>query len=146
MPVLGRDPARGLRREAQTRRLDVAAGEDAVAGAEMRVELGVRHFVRLGVDKASVADGVDGEAAQVLSPVAPGVEVPVVAVVHEPLRRHFALGLLAASAVVVADPESGALEHRGGGDAEMLRVAGAALGSADADALPDVLPRVIARA
>ena len=46
MPALRRDPARGLRREAKAGPLDLAAGEDPVAAAEVRIELRGRNFLR----------------------------------------------------------------------------------------------------
>ena len=49
------------------------------------VELGGGNLLRARIEQARLADGVDGEAAQIRAQVAPGVEVPVVAVVHEPL-------------------------------------------------------------
>src|SRR5581483_4649073 len=112
----------------------------------MRVELGVGDLARSGIEQPCVADGVDGEAPQVVPQVAPGVEIPVVAVVHQALRRDGALGLLVFLAVVVPDPELRALEHCLRGDAEVLGVAGAALGLEDADAALDFLPGVVARA
>jgi hypothetical protein len=48
-------------------------------------------------------DAVDGKAAQVVTEVVPGVEIPSIAVMHEPLRGNPALGLLIASARVIRD-------------------------------------------
>src|SRR5689334_12867349 len=110
----------------------------------MLVELLGGDFLRARVEEARLADRVDGEAAKVVAQVAPAIEVPVVAVMHEALRRYLAHRLLVLLAVVVADPELGALQHRGCDDAEVLWIAGAALGLEDADALLHFLPRVIA--
>src|SRR5687767_15363314 len=78
----------------------------------MRVELGRGNLLRARLAQLRRADGVDREAPQVLAHVAVAVDVPVVAVVHEPLRRDLALGLAVALAVVVPDPHAGALEER----------------------------------
>src|SRR4051812_16803344 len=110
----------------------------------MLVELGGWNLLRARIGQFGFADRVDGEAAQVFPQVAPGVEIPVVAVMHQALRRHFALCLLVVLAVVVADPELRALQHGGCDNAEILWIAGAALGLEDTDALLHFFPRVIA--
>src|SRR4051812_43291274 len=105
MPGLRRYPARRGRRELERRPFDLAAGEDAVAGAEVLIELGVGDLLGARLEQARLADRIDREAAQVGPEVAPAIQVPVVAVMHQALRRHLALGLLVVLAVVVADPE-----------------------------------------
>src|SRR5688572_28299161 len=98
MPLLRRYPARGLGRELERRPLDFAAGEDAVAAAQILVELARRHLLRPVVGELRLADGIDSKGAQRFFHVAVAVEVPVVAVVHQALRRDLARGL----AVVLA--------------------------------------------
>src|SRR5687768_792296 len=110
----------------------------------MRVELGRGNLLRARLAQLRRADGVDREAPQVLAQVAVAVDVPVVAVVHEPLRRDLALGLAVVLAVVMADPHARALEQRRRDDAEVRGFAFAALGLEDADALHDLLPRMVA--
>src|SRR5439155_14254460 len=144
VPALRRHPARRLGREAQARPLHLAAGEDAVAGAQVLVELGGRDFLRPRVAQLGGADGVDREAAQRFAHVAVGVDIPVAAVVHQALRRDLALGLAVVLAVVVSNPEARAPYNCGRDHAEMragmLGGRAAALGLEDADALLDVLP------
>src|SRR2546427_587873 len=106
VPALRRHPARRLGREAQARPLHLAAGEDAVAGAQVLVQLGGGDFLRPRVAQLGGADGVDREAAQGLADMAVTVDIPVAAVVHQALRRDLALGLAVVLAVVVADPEA----------------------------------------
>src|SRR5215472_17330952 len=146
MPALRGDPAGGPGGELQRRPLDFTAGEYAVAAAEVLVELGFRDFLRRGVLHEGILDRVHREAAEVLAQVAPGVQVPVVAVMHEALRRDFALGDAILVAVVVADEEPRASQERGRNDAEPGSVTFPALGLKDADALLDFFPGVIAAA
>ena len=72
--------------------------------------------------------------------MAPGIQVPVVAVVHEPLRRDLAFGLEILLAVVVPDPQPQPLEERRGDDAEVRRHALAPLGQKDLYPFCDLLP------
>ena len=78
----------------------------------MRVERLVAHLLRRGVEHRRVPDRVESEAAEVLSQMAPGVEVPGVAVVHQTLRRDLALERLTACAVVVAQRQASPLPQR----------------------------------
>src|SRR5690606_24111867 len=113
VPVFGGDPAGALGGEAQAGGLQFAAGEDAVAGAEDGVE-GLRGYVLRGAfEQFDMADAVDGEVAQVVTQVAPGVEVPVLAIVDEALGGDVALGFLALAAGVVADVEPLAAQQGG---------------------------------
>src|SRR3546814_9308532 len=68
------------------------AGEDAVAAGQVLVELRVVDVARRGVELARAGNAVDREAAQRFLLLVPGVEVPVVAVVGDALRRHRAPG------------------------------------------------------
>src|SRR5687767_4505054 len=112
----------------------------------MRVELGRGNLLRARLAQLRRADGVDREAPQVLAQVAVAVDVPVVAVVHEPLRRDLALGLAVVLAVVMPDPHARALQNRGGDHAEMPRLRFAPLGLENADALLDFFPGMVAAA
>src|SRR5687768_11425301 len=146
VPVLGGHPAGGLRRELERRPLHLAAGKDAVAARKVLVERGFGDLLRARFADHGIADRVGGEAPEVLAQMAIRVEVPVVAIVDQALRRDLALGLAIFLAVVVPDPQARALEERRGDDAEVRRLALAALGQEDLGALADLLPRVIAAA
>src|SRR5690606_34671305 len=98
------------------------AGEDAVAAGQLAVELGLVEVARRGVEYARGADPVDREAAQALAIVVPGIEVPVVAVVGDPLRRDRAPGLLVGRAGAVVERQLPALQHRRTHGAERLLV------------------------
>src|SRR5206468_4441180 len=95
-----------------------AAGENPVARPEYGIELGFRDVDRLRLTNARIAHAIHREASQAFSHVAPRVEVPVLAVVHEPLRRDLALGLLVARAAPVAHEEPLAIEERARGGLE----------------------------
>ena len=56
-------------------------------------------------------DGVEPERPQRLPLVAPRIQVPVVAVVHEPLRRDLAVDDFAVLATLVTQTEALACEH-----------------------------------
>ncbi len=88
-------------------------------------------------------DGVDGEVANFLAQVAPGVEIPVVAVVDQALRRDFALAFFAAATVVVTNLQALTLEQRRGDELEVLQVALALGGVQNADAFRDFLGCVV---
>src|SRR5690606_5745900 len=120
MPDLRRDPARRLRRKAKPCPLHFAAGEDAVAAAEVRIELVGRDLFGAALAKLGGANGIHREAPQALAHVAPRVHVPVAAVVHEALRRDLALGLAVLLAVVVANPQPKPPQHAGRDQAEEL--------------------------
>ena len=122
VPVLARDPARALGRKAQLRPLHVRAGEDAVAGLEVLVEIPLGNILRLLVEQRRRADRVEREAAHTLRLVAPRIDVPVAAVVDQVLGRESALGFVIPLAVVVADGEALALEHGGSDSLEVLEL------------------------
>ena len=143
VPPLRRHPTSGFRGEFERRPLDLAAGEDAVAAAQVLIELGLQDFLRFGVPELGMLDGVDGEAPEVVAQVAPSVEVPIVAVVDEALRGDFAFGGAVFAAVVVPDEEPRTLEEGRRDDAEPGGVTFSALGLEDADPLLDFLPGMI---
>src|SRR5690606_35261312 len=118
MPLLVRHPARGTLVEHDGRPALRRAGEDAVAAGQVLVERGLVDVARHLVEHARAADAVDREAAQRLALVVPRVQVPVVAVVGEALRRPRAPGLLAGGAGAVLERELAALQHRRAHDAE----------------------------
>ena len=66
--------------------------------------------------------------------MAPGIEVPVVAIVGEPLRRDFAFAGLAAVAIVILDDEPFALQYGSGDALKESHVFSASSHSQDADA------------
>ena len=78
--------------------------------------------------------------------MAPGVEVPVVAVVDEPLRRDFAFGLLIGAAGVVADEHALAAQQGRAHRLEVAEVEAARADGFDADALLHLLGRVVGAA
>ena len=79
-------PAGRVRAEDDDGFVGVGAGEDAVAGLLARIELvGGQVDGCLG-QQFRVGDAIEGEAAQAGAWRVPGVQVPVVAVVDQPLR------------------------------------------------------------
>lgn len=142
MPMLGSHPAGAFVGEAERCPLHFGAGKDAVAGAECGIEFGFGNIKRRAVGGFYGLDGVDRKAAQFVAQVAPGVEVPVVAVVGQALRRDFALAGVALAAGDVFDAEAAPF-HEGGGDVlEVLRRVVAGGGAQDADAPGDVVGRI----
>ena len=110
-------------------------GEDAVAAGEFAVQGGFGDgFGGLG-QRLDGADAFDGEVAQAFFVVAPGVEVPVVAVVGEALGGNFAGAGLVAFAVVVVDREPVALQDGMGDGLEVARVFSAGGEAEQTDAL-----------
>ena len=79
-------PAAAFGAEVQHGPFDCGAGKDAVAAAEFAVEGGFVDVAGVAVEDFGAVDGVDGEAAQAAAQVAPGVQVPVVPVMHQALR------------------------------------------------------------
>src|SRR3546814_14166502 len=77
-----------------------------------RSELRVVDVARRGVELARAGNAVDREAAQRFLLLVPGVEVPVVAVVGDALRRHRAPGLLVGGAGAVLERQPLARQHR----------------------------------
>lgn len=86
VPDLVGDPAGGVRGEVEDGGVRFAAGEDAVAGLLVGVEVGGGEFEGGLGGEFGLADAVEGEAAEALGGGLVGVEVPVVAVVGEALR------------------------------------------------------------
>ena len=114
VPDLVGHPARLHRGEAEAGKARAASpsGEDPVAGAEVAVEGEVRDLASRLFDHRRVADAVEGEAPEAVAQVAPGVEVPVLAVVHEALRREGAFEGLVPGAAVVDDAHPPSREKR----------------------------------
>jgi hypothetical protein len=109
MPDFTRHPACAFDTEEQHGLLRLAAGENSVTAGELAIERLIGHVLgRLFSDRRGF-DRVDAERAQGLALVAPRIEVPVVPVVHEPLRRDLALErlVLLASPMPYAQPPSG---------------------------------------
>src|SRR5690606_15875869 len=116
------DPARGLGAEHDRGHALGRAGEDAVAAGQVLVELRVVDVARGGVELAGAADAVDREAAQRFLLLVPRIEVPVVAVVGDALRRHRAPGLLVGGAGAVFERQPLARQHRRAHGAEGVLV------------------------
>ena len=146
VPALGGDPARPFRREAQYRPGDALAGEDAVARSQHFVEALIGDIQGARVEDLGVFDGVDREGAQAVPQMAPGVEVPVAAVVVEALRRDLAFRHLVGAARMVADQQA-LSPQQGGADAlEVVQVQFARTDRLDADAALHLLGRVVGAA
>lgn len=112
VPLLCRDPAGALRREAQRGPLHGFAAEDAVAAAQNLVQFVFGHVnSRCGFD-LRLADVVEAEAAQFVALVTPCVQEPIAAVVDQPLRRDGALAGLACATRLVTDAQPFA-RHKG---------------------------------
>ena len=77
---------------------------------------------------------IEREAPQAAAQVAPGVEVPIAAVVHEALRREPALGVLVTRAAVVEHAEPVTFDHRTSDLAEGVEIDDARRAGEDADA------------
>ncbi len=134
--LLLRHPARALDAEAQACPAQFAAGKNAVAGAKAGDELGVAHFKRRLLQRQHLGDGVQREVAQLLAEMAPSIQVPVVAVMHQSQGRDVALGgiavavAFAVAACGVGNVQPFALGQRGG---DLFKMSGAyaALGQTD---------------
>ena len=111
-----------------------SAGEYAVARAEVAVEREVGDLARGLVRHRRAAHAVEGEAPQPVPQVAPSVEVPVLAVVHEALRREGAFQGLVPRPAVVDDSDPAAREQRLADGAELGGADLAARGVQDPDA------------
>ena len=111
------------------------AGEDAVAGFLVGVELGAGDVDGgLGAEFGFV-DAVEGEAAQGRLSWVPSVEAPVVFVVDQALWGHLALAFLLGGAGLVGEAQLAAFQDRFGDDAEDGLVAVARLGAQYAQAV-----------
>src|SRR5690606_27982771 len=99
----------------------------------MFVEIPFRDFAGGLAFDAYASDALHGEAAQGVSLVAPGIEVPAVAVMGEALRGDRASCFGVAAAGVVADAKTTAFDQRVGAGSEMFAgVAGRHAENADA--------------
>ncbi len=144
MPLFICHPAGAFRGETEDGGVLRCAGEDAVAGGEMSVEFGIGKIGGGLVEDMGRLDVFDGKAAQGVALVAPGVEIPVVAVVDEALGGDFAAGFGVAATAEITDGKALAAQH-GIRHGLEISVGGRASGNAqDADAprnlgLPEVL-------
>ncbi len=114
MPFLVGHPLRGVGIEQQRgpAHFGIAAAIDAVAGVERGFELAHGQVLRLRLEQLRLAHRIEREAAQAVAGVAPGVEVPGGAVVHQALRRDLALAHAPVAALEVAQPDAPALHQR----------------------------------
>src|SRR5690606_14321264 len=122
VPVLVGHPARRLGAEQDRGDALGLAGEDAVAAAEVPVQLGLVDVDGGLLQAARARDAVDREAAQALALVVPGIQVPVVAVVGDALRRYRALRGLVGGAGAVFEGEPAPPEHGRADGAEHVLV------------------------
>ena len=113
MPDLFGHPARPLRRELEGGPGLGCPVEDAVTHTHRFFDGFVCNLFGVSGQYLQPWDGVYAEAAQVIAQVAPGVQVPVVAVMHQALWRHLTLGGLAVLPAKV--PDFQALPGQGGG-------------------------------
>lgn len=90
MPVFIRHPARSFRREAQHGGVFGFARKYAVGTCVMRIELIFRHVEATLWQSLGSGDTFDGKAAQGVAGMAISIQIPVVAVMDEPLRGDFA--------------------------------------------------------
>jgi hypothetical protein len=95
---------------------------------------------------SALADRIEREVANVVAQVAPGVEVPVLAVIHEALWRDFALGSLAAAAGKVGDGQALAPQQRRADFLEMGQLEFAFTEADDQHAAADLLGGVVGAA
>ena len=118
--MLGGNPAGALGGEVERGPAHFAAGEDAVAGAEGGIEPAFRNIAGRGIDNFYGFDGVDRKTSQLFTQMAPGIEIPVVAVVGEALWRDLALAGGAVAACAVVDTKALAFHQRCGNGREVL--------------------------
>lgn len=135
MPDFVGNPAGAFGGKSQDGGGDGQAGEDAVGAGEFSVEGGFGDGFGWLAERRGCADAFDGKAAQAFFVVAPGVQIPVVAVVGEALRGDFAAAGFVALAVVVIDLEAVALQDGAGEGLKVAEVFLARGGGKDADAL-----------
>lgn len=112
MPVFIRHPTRAFGGEVQHGSVFGFAREDAVGTRVMCIKLFFRHVAAALWQYLGCDDAFDGEAAQGVAGMAVRVQIPVVAVVDEPLRGDFALAGLVVAAPVVADVQAVSLQQR----------------------------------
>ncbi len=116
------DPAGAFCRKAEHGGGVGSAGEDAVAAGEFAFQGGFGDGFGGFGQRLDGADAFDGEDAQAIFIMAPGVEIPVVAIVGEALGGYFAVAGFVALAVVVVDAEPVALQDGVGDGLEVARV------------------------
>ncbi len=138
VPLFIGDPAGGLGTEAQVGGVFWRTGEDAIAFTVVGIEFFFAGIVGGNGEGFDGLQAVEGEAAQLLAPVAKGVEVPVAAIVDEALRGDGAFAGLVACAAVVENTQSAALQDGAGDLTEMAHCRGACGHLQDADAAADV--------
>lgn len=93
VPLFIRNPAGTLGGKAQRRCVICLAGENAVAGGEVLVEVGLDYFKRGVIEQYGRDNAFQRKTAQGVALMAPGIQIPVIAVMREPLRGNDAPGL-----------------------------------------------------
>lgn len=89
MPGFGCRPVGLSRGEAQGGPAHVAPGIDAVSGGQHGEKFLVRDFPGSCFEHFGAAQRIDGEGANGLAGMAPGIEISVFPVADDPLRRNF---------------------------------------------------------
>lgn len=135
--MLGSHPAGALRGETEFCPSQNFAGEDTVTRAQRGIEFGFGNVAGDGVDGFDGLYRVDRKTPQFIAQVAPCLQIPVVAVVRQPLRRDFALAGVAVAAGDVFDAQPSPFHERGCDVLEVLRRVVAGRGAQDADAAGD---------
>lgn len=121
MPYFAGHPAGAFGGEPQFGCFRGFAGEDAVAAAQFRIQGGLGDIARRGIEALCRADALERETAQPVAPVAPGIEIPVVPVVHEALGRDLAFGFLITGTAVIVEAKTLTRKHSAADEFKVLR-------------------------
>ena len=120
MPLFGRYPARPFRPEQQHGSLVCSAGEYAIGTGAVVAQALLVDLLCGALQHAGFADAVEGKGAHALTQVAPGFQVPVVAVVEQALGREFAFTEPLLAALEVSDGKTPALGQGVGNGLEIF--------------------------
>src|SRR5256885_1540195 len=91
MPNLHRDIPRTNWRKPYFRPLHTAASKDSVSACENFIELLFRNVLRRCWTHRDTFHCIESKASKLVPQMAPCVQVPVLPIVHEPLRGDFTL-------------------------------------------------------
>ena len=103
MPKLGGYPTRAFGGKFKLGNMLGLAGKNAVAGSEKLIERFNGDFRSFFVNRRDRADTIKRKPPQTIAHMAPGIEVPVVAIMNEALGRDFSQRDLVTGASVVLD-------------------------------------------
>ena len=115
--------------------------ENTVTCPKRFVDAARRHFLGADIQHFQLGDGIDTKVPQVIAKVAPAVDIPVITVMHQALRRHFAFHGLAALSVEVSNFEAFARHSGGRYGFKLFRFHPTFTSVDDADAFGDVFAR-----